>query len=79
MEAIEIIWTELKFPEDGGEWTYGFTDGGEWTHGFTVFWGEGSPGAEWNVLAKYNYPFFKANTKDFGVKTSPNTYYKFKV
>jgi hypothetical protein len=69
MEAIEIIWTELKFPEDGGEGTYGFT----------VFWGEGSPGAEWKVLAKYNYRFFKANTKDFGVKTSPNTYYKFKV
>jgi hypothetical protein len=73
MEAIEITWTELKFPEDGGDYTQ------RYTHGFTVFWGEGSPGAEWNVLAEYKFPFFKANTKDFGVKTSPNTYYKFKV
>jgi hypothetical protein len=42
MEAIEITWTELKYPEDGGDHTYGFT----------IFWGEGSPGAEWKVLAE---------------------------
>jgi hypothetical protein len=69
MEAIEITWTELKFPEDGGDSTYGFT----------VFWGEGSPAAEWKVLGEFSSPVFKVNTKDFGVKTSPNTYYKFKV
>jgi hypothetical protein len=69
METIEITWTDLKYPEDGGDTTTGFT----------VFWGEGTPGAEWKVLAELPSTVFKANTKDFGVSLIPLNTYKFKV
>ncbi len=68
-EAIDIFWTELKFPEDGGDTTTGYI----------VFWGEGSPDSEWKILVKFSSPFFSANTKDYGIKLNPLDTYKFKV
>ena len=69
MEAIEIIWTELEFPEDGGDSSTGYK----------VFWGEGTPDAEWKVLTEFSSPVFSANTKNFGVRLNPLNTYKFKV
>ncbi len=57
MESIEIIWTPLDFPENGGD---DFT-------GFSILWGEETIDAEWKVLAVLTTSIFKANTKDHGV------------
>lgn len=48
MESIEINWTALDFPENGGD---------EYT-GYRVFWGEGSPSANWKVLGEFTKPIF---------------------
>jgi hypothetical protein len=69
METIEITWTKLYFPENGGDNTTGYI----------VFWGEGTPGSEWKVLAEFPSPVFRANTKYFGVTLTPLNTYKFKV
>jgi hypothetical protein len=69
MESIEITWTSLDFPENGGD---------EYT-GYYVFWGEGTPSAEWKRLAEFKTPVFKANTKDHGVSLVPLNVYKFKI
>ena len=69
MESIEITWTPIDFPENGGD---------EYT-GYTVLWGEGTPSAEWKVLAVFSTPVFRANTKKHGVSLVPLNIYKFKV
>ncbi len=69
MESIEIIWTALDFPENGGD---------EYT-GYCLLWGEGTPNAEWKVLAKFSSPVFKASTKEHRISLVPLNTYKFKV
>jgi hypothetical protein len=54
MESIEITWTALDFPENGGD---------EYT-GYRVFWGEGSPSAEWKILGEFTTPVLKAMHAD---------------
>jgi hypothetical protein len=41
MESIEIMWTSLDYPENGGDESTGYT----------LLWGEGTPNAEWKVVA----------------------------
>ena len=53
MESIEITWTSLDFPENGGDESTGYN----------LLWGEGTPSAEWKELAEFSSPVFKANTK----------------
>ena len=69
MESIEITWTALGFPENGGD---------DYT-GYTVLWGEGTPSAEWKVLTEVTTFVFKANTKEYGLSLIPLNTYKFKV
>jgi hypothetical protein len=69
METIKLTWTELKDPENGGDPETGYI----------VFWGEGTPGAEWQILIKFTEPVFDVSTKDVGVSLNPLNTYKFKV
>ena len=48
MKAIQLIWTELQYPENGGDTSTGYT----------VYWGDGTPGAEWKVLKEFSTSVF---------------------
>jgi hypothetical protein len=69
LKSIELTWTGLEYPENGGD---DFT-------GYTVFWGEGSPSAEWKILAEFKTSVFSVNTIEHGVTLVPYNVYKFKI